>query len=100
MAKNDETVCYAISNPRTALAWTTLAFFAGRLVSYTIYVSASSVAADNIEKLLEGGFSSPWVIALQIAALLMVVGLALAPWSRLLARWLPSDPQRSDHPAS
>ena len=25
----DENVCYAISNPRAALAWTTLAFFAG-----------------------------------------------------------------------
>jgi nitrate/nitrite transporter NarK len=29
MANNDENVCYAISNPRAALAWTTLAFFAG-----------------------------------------------------------------------
>ena len=29
MAKDDENVCYAISNPRAALTWTTLAFFAG-----------------------------------------------------------------------
>ena len=41
MAKDDAHVCYAISNPRAALAWTTLAFFAGfsgRRADVTAYV--------------------------------------------------------------
>lgn len=68
----------------------TVAFFSGRIVSYTIYVSASAAAAASIEKLLAGGVTSPWSIALQLLLLMLVAGLALAPWSKLLARWLPS----------
>lgn len=67
----------------------TLAFFSGRIVSYSIYVSASSAAADSIEKLLEEGVTSMWSLTLQLLLLAIVLGLAFAPWSRLLARWLP-----------
>lgn len=76
----------------------TVAFFAGRIVSYSIYVTASAAAAANIEKLLEGGVTSPWSIALQLLLLALVIGLAFAPWSRLLARWLPTAAERREPP--
>lgn len=69
----------------------TLAFFSGRIVSYSIYVSASAVAADSIEKLIEEGVSSWWSLGLQLLLLALVLGLAFMPWSKLLARWLPDD---------
>lgn len=72
------------------LARLTVAFFAGRIVSYSIYVSISSAAEQSIRATLERGLGSPWSIALQIAMLALVVALVLAPWSRLLARFLPA----------
>ncbi|MBI4898201.1 MAG: hypothetical protein HY827_07520 [Actinobacteria bacterium] len=67
----------------------TLAFFSGRIVSYSIYVSASAVAAGSIESLLRRGFTSTWSLVLQLSLLALVVGLVLMPWSRLLGRFLP-----------
>lgn len=52
----------------------TAAFFGGRLVSYSIYVSAASVATQNLGSILVDALTSPWGLALQIA---MLVGLAL-----------------------
>lgn len=69
----------------------TVAFFAGRIVSYSIYVSISSAAEKDIRSTLERGLGSPWSIALQIVMLALVVALVLTPWSRLLARFLPTN---------
>jgi hypothetical protein len=51
----------------------TAAFFAGRLVSYSIYVSVAAVAERNLGDLALDALTSPLGMALQIA---MVVGLA------------------------
>lgn len=52
----------------------TTAFFAGRLVSYSIYVSVATVAEKNLGDLALNALTSPLGLALQ---LLMLVALAL-----------------------
>jgi membrane protein YqaA with SNARE-associated domain len=52
----------------------TAAFFAGRLVSYSIYVSVATIAEKNLGDLALNALTSPLGIALQ---LLMLVALAL-----------------------
>ncbi len=51
----------------------TAAFFAGRLVSYSIYVTAGSIAEDNLGTLALDSLTSPLGIAIQLA---MLAGLA------------------------
>jgi uncharacterized membrane protein YdjX (TVP38/TMEM64 family) len=64
----------------------TLAFFAGRLVSYSIYVSGASLAKHSIEHTLTAAFSSWWGITLQVVMLAGVVALVRVDWTRVLAR--------------
>jgi hypothetical protein len=52
----------------------TVAFFTGRLVSYTIYVSIATVAERNLGELALDALTSPLGMALQIA---MLVALAI-----------------------
>lgn len=52
----------------------TAAFFAGRLVSYSLYVGAATIAERNLGSLLLDALTSPLGMALQIA---MLIGLAL-----------------------
>lgn len=47
----------------------TAAFFAGRLVSYSIYVSAANLAADNLGDIVLDALTSPLGMALQLAML-------------------------------
>lgn len=69
----------------------TLAFFAGRLVSYTIYATAATQARDQLSDVLSGGVASPWLIGLQVLLLAGLVALVRVPWARVLAR----SPRRS-----
>jgi membrane protein YqaA with SNARE-associated domain len=52
----------------------TVAFFAGRLVSYSIYVGAAAVAEHNFGDIAVGALTSPLGMGLQIA---MLAGLAI-----------------------
>lgn len=52
----------------------TAAFFSGRLVSYSIYVSAATIAERNLGQLALDALTSPLGLALQIA---MLVALGL-----------------------
>lgn len=52
----------------------TAAFFAGRLVSYSIYVAAASVAEQNLGDVVLDALTSPMGMALQLA---MLAGLAV-----------------------
>jgi hypothetical protein len=64
----------------------TAAFFAGRLVSYSLYVAGSSLAQDNLGSVLTDALSSPTGIAMQVAMLAGVVALVRIDWARLLSR--------------
>lgn len=54
------------------------AFFAGRLVSYTLYVTAASAAKDSLGDVLGDAVGSPLGIA-----------LLRTDWAKLLARTSP-----------
>jgi hypothetical protein len=62
----------------------TAAFFAGRLVSYSLYVGAASAASDNLGAVLTDAFASPLGVALQILMLLGLVLLVRVDWARVL----------------
>lgn len=65
----------------------TLAFFAGRLVSYSVYVSTFAVAQRNYGDVMTSAVRSPWGIALQVALLLGLVALARIDVRAVIARW-------------
>ena len=64
----------------------TAAFFAGRLVSYSLYVGGASLAKHSLEHTLTGAFSSWWGITLQVLMLAGLVALVRVDWTRVLAR--------------
>lgn len=70
-----------------ALLPLTAAFFAGRLVSYGLYVGGASAAAKTgAGKLITSSFTSPWGIALQVLLLLALVGLTRINWTGIHQR--------------
>ena len=64
----------------------TVAFFAGRLVSYTLYVTAASAAKDSLGEVLGDAIGSPLGIGLQVLMLAGLVVLVRLDWAKLLAR--------------
>jgi uncharacterized membrane protein YdjX (TVP38/TMEM64 family) len=64
----------------------TAAFFAGRLVSYSIYVGAATAARDSLGSVLGDAFGSPLGIALQLAMLAGLVLLLRFDWAGMLRR--------------
>lgn len=58
------------------LAPLTAAFFAGRLVSYSIYVGAANLAADNLGDVVLDALTSPLGMGLQLA-MLVALGFLL-----------------------
>jgi hypothetical protein len=67
-----------------ALLPLTAAFFAGRLVSYSIYVGGASLAKHSLKHALTGALSSWWGITLQVLMLAAVVALVRVDWTRVL----------------
>jgi membrane protein YqaA with SNARE-associated domain len=61
----------------------TAAFFAGRLVSYSIYVSLATVAQKHLGAVLSQFLGSPLSIALQVVFLALVAALPFVDWGRL-----------------
>jgi hypothetical protein len=64
----------------------TLSLFAGRLVSYSLYVGGASLAKHRLEHTLTGAFSSWWGITLQVLMLAGLVALVKVDWTRVLSR--------------
>jgi membrane protein YqaA with SNARE-associated domain len=64
----------------------TVAFFLGRLVSYSIYVSVATLADKQLGNVVRQIFGSPWSIALQVGLLVAVCLLPLVKWRRFLDR--------------
>ncbi len=78
--------------PQIRLVPVTLAFFCGRLVTYTIYVTGATLAKASLTALLNDGFASPWSIALQVALLALLAAFVFTPWAKILARHGPHEP--------
>ena len=64
----------------------TAAFFAGRLVSYALYIAAASAAKDSLGEALRNVIGSPLGIALQVAMLAGLVLLLRVDWVTVLRR--------------
>ena len=64
----------------------TAAFFAGRLVSYSLYVGAASAAKDSLDDVLTDAIGSPLGIALQVIFLGGLVLLFRIDWVAILKR--------------
>lgn len=71
----------------------TLAFFVGRLVSYSLYVGLAVVADRQFGNVLTNLFGSPWSIALQVVLLAAVCLLPLIDWRKVLHRRSPPEQQ-------
>ncbi len=72
---------------RVRLLALTAAFFAGRTVSYALYVSgANLLAATDTGEVLLSSLTSPWGLALEIAMLAGLVLLARVDWVRVLRK--------------
>ena len=67
-----------------ALVPLTAAFFAGRIVSYSIYVGAASAVSKSLGSTLLDALRSPWGIALQVVMLAGLVALVRIDWARVL----------------
>ena len=69
-----------------ALVPLTLAFFVGRLVSYSFYVAAATLAAHQFGGVLRNALGSPWSIALQLLLLAGTAALPFVNWSQIRDR--------------
>ena len=72
----------------------TLAFFGGRLVSYSIYVGAATAAGEGLGSILEDSLTSPLGIALQLLLLAGLVALVSVDWVRVIRRLSPGTDSR------
>ena len=68
------------------LGFLALAFFLGRLVSYSIYVSVATLADKQLGNVIGQALGSPWSIALQVVLLVAVCLLPFVNWRRFLDR--------------
>ncbi len=64
----------------------TAAFFAGRLVSYSIYLGVASLATRNLGGVVLDSLTSPIGIAVQLIGLLALVLLVRVDWVAVVAR--------------
>ena len=65
----------------------TLAFFAGRVVSYSIYAwGAQEIRHSSLGELFERTLTSPAGIALQLVMIALLVAFAQIDWRRVLRR--------------
>lgn len=61
----------------------TLAFFSGRLISYSLYVAGATQLKDrNLGGMLKNSFTSVWGICIQILSIAAIYGLTQINWSR------------------
>jgi uncharacterized membrane protein YdjX (TVP38/TMEM64 family) len=64
----------------------TAAFFAGRLVSYSLYVGAASATKEALDEVLVKTLTSPLAIVVQLLLLGGLVALVRIDWAKVLAR--------------
>jgi hypothetical protein len=65
----------------------TTAFFAGRLVSYSIYAGAARAIRDHtLGDAMREDLSSPWAMLLQVAAIAALIAFVRIDWERIAAR--------------
>ena len=77
----------AAGRARMRLLGFTAAFFAGRLVSYSIYTyAAGTLRHTSLGETLRNGFMSPIGIAIQFALIALLVVMTRIDWAKWLAK--------------
>jgi hypothetical protein len=76
----------AVGLARVRLGRVVAAFFVGRLISYSLYVTAASAAHDSVSKLFRKGLGSPEAIAVQVIAVAVLVAIVLIDWPSVIDR--------------
>ena len=64
----------------------TVAFFAGRIVSYSLYIGATSLAEANLGQVFRSALTSPYSWAVEVALLVGLVLLARVDWADWINR--------------
>lgn len=80
---------------RVRLAPLTLAFFSGRLISYSLYVGGATLASDSFGEVIRSSLGSPLGVALQLVMLAALVGLVRVDWAKVLERGSAETPNPS-----
>jgi uncharacterized membrane protein YdjX (TVP38/TMEM64 family) len=63
----------------------TAAFFAGRLLSYSIYaLTAERIRETSLGHAFRGGFSNPWIIGLQLVLIASLIAMTRIDWAKVL----------------
>jgi len=60
-----------------------VAFFFGRLVTYSLYVGAATYASNQFGSVLDKSFGSVWSIIIQVALVVAVCALPFVNWTRV-----------------
>ena len=68
------------------LALLAASFFAGRLVTYSLYVATAVVVDRQLGSVLTNVWGEPWWIALQLVLIVAISLLPLVPWRTRRAR--------------
>jgi hypothetical protein len=89
------TLFEAVGLARARLGPVVAAFCAGRVVSYTLYLTAASTVERQVRDVLEEGLTSPRAIALGVVGLVCLAAVVLIDWVRVIdgarsryARWM------------
>jgi len=69
----------------------TTAYFFGRIVSYSLYVRAATVAEYSAGDILQKIWGEPWVIVLQVLLAVGIVALPFIPWKPAERPAIPTD---------
>lgn len=69
---------------RIRLGHLLVAFFLGRLVSYSIYISASSAAHNSISHIFTKGLFSPQAIATELLGLALLIAVLVVDWPSVI----------------
>jgi len=70
----------------------TTAYFFGRIVSYSLYVGAATVAEYSAGDILNKMWGEPWVKVLQILLAVGIVALPFIPWQHAERAASPVEP--------
>jgi membrane protein YqaA with SNARE-associated domain len=85
------TLFEAVGLARARLGPVVAAFCAGRVVSYSLYLTAASTVERQVRDVLEEGVTSPQAIALGVAGLAGLAAVVLIDWVRVIdgarSRW-------------
>lgn len=76
----------AVGIARTSLKPLLVAFFVGRLVSYSIYVGGASAAHNSVRHVFAKGWTSPEAIAVQVVAIVLLIIIVKVDWPSAIDR--------------